>query len=93
MWSVKNCQGVDAAHSSPMKSMGVKGPVRTSAACPAQASSPERVRGEAVALGAVADLVVGLGVAQQPGRAETLVRSRGRPWRRSRKVEYVPSWK
>lgn len=38
MWSVKNCQGVVAPHSSPMKSIGVNGPVSVSAA--AQASSP-----------------------------------------------------
>ncbi len=38
VWSVKNCQGVPAAHSSPMNSIGVKGAVSVSVA--AQASSP-----------------------------------------------------
>jgi hypothetical protein len=38
VWSVKNCQGVPAAHSSPMNSIGVNGPVSVSAA--AQASRP-----------------------------------------------------
>ncbi|CAM5665843.1 hypothetical protein SALBM217S_02415 [Streptomyces griseoloalbus] len=38
VWSVKNCHGVPAAHSSPMNSIGVNGAVSVSAA--AHASSP-----------------------------------------------------
>ena len=61
----KNCHGVRAPHSSPMNSIGVNGEVNTSAA--PQASRPgERVCGEPVAGGAVADLVVVLQVDHEP---------------------------
>ncbi|CAM5616378.1 hypothetical protein STENM327S_05535 [Streptomyces tendae] len=42
MWSVKNCHGVPAAHSSPMNSIGVNGAVGVRVA--AQAASPGETR-------------------------------------------------
>ena len=42
MCEVKNCHGVDAAHSSPMNSIGVNGPVSTSTAAIARSSADSR---------------------------------------------------
>ena len=63
---VKNCQGVDAPHSSPMNSIGVNG-----ASAPAPRRSPGRaVEGgdEPVAGGPVADLIVVLRVRRRTAR-------------------------
>ena len=59
VWSVKNCQGVSAPHSSPMNSMGVNGAVSTRPAATRSSPSggPARL-GDAVAGGPVANLVV-----------------------------------
>ena len=89
---VKYCHGVDAAHSSPMKSIGVNGEVSTSAA--ATLARPGRhSRRQPVAHRAVADLVVGLGVAEEPPPRHP---RRGRPARPSaapRNDDQVPAWK
>ena len=87
---VKNAHGVDAAHSSPMNSIGVNGPVSTSTAAMAR-SSADSVRGEPVADGPVADLVVVLRVPDEPPargdqRVHRAGRDRGRgSWRTCRR--------
>ncbi len=91
VWSVKNCQGVEAPHSSPMKSIGVYGEVSVRVA--AQASSP----GDSVAesRSPCARLPIWSWVWEYPSSrcAANRLRSSGRPCRRPRKPEYVPSWK
>ena len=88
---VKNCHGVDAAHSSPMNSIGVNGEQHRQHGGDREAAVVEGLR-QPVAGGAVADLVVVLA----EGRRAASVGMRGSigwPWSRPRNDDHVPSWK
>ena len=64
-WAVKNCQGVVAPHSSPMKIIGVNGLSSvTKAASPSCCGSS--LAGQPLTVGPVADLVVVVGADHQP---------------------------
>ena len=82
---MKNWNGVDAAHSSPWKSIGVNGPASVSRAAQASWSSSSAVD-DPVADGAVADLVVVLAhtTSRHVGIAAVSI---GTPWSRPRKDE------
>ena len=79
---VKNWNGVDAAHSSPWKSIGVNGPGQGQQRRAGELVVVERL-GDPVAAGAVADLVVVLAADHQPpgrhrARCRSARRGRGR---------------
>ncbi len=91
VWSVKNCHGVLAPHSSPMNSIGVHGEVSRIAA-PA-ASRPGSTVAESRSPWArlpTWSCVWSEATKRDPG---TVAGSTGRPCGRPRNVENVPSWK
>jgi hypothetical protein len=87
---VKNCQGVDAAHSSPMNSIGVNGAARVSrAASASRSSSRVSVRRSPVARLPIWSWSCAKVTSRQVGMRGSI----GNPWLRLRNDEYVPSWK
>ena len=90
-WSVKNCHGVEAAHSSPMKSIGVFGASMRRTAPTASASVPTRCDSRSPAARLPTWSWFWMQTISWPG--DTRSPLIGRPWARPRKVESVPSWK
>ena len=87
---MKNGHGVEAANSSPMKSIGTCGPVSSRAASAASAPSDRAaaVRSPPARLPTWSWFWM-LATHAWLGMAS----GTGRPWSRPRKVERVPSWK
>ena len=90
-WEVKNWNGVEAAHSSPMNSIGVNGPHRVSSAAHASWSSSRC----SVSRSPRARLPIWSWfwlqtTSRQVGMCAV---STGTPWSRPRNDDHVPSWK
>ncbi len=88
---VKNWNGVEAAHSSPWKSIGVNGPAIVSRAAQASwsSSSVSVIRSPTARLPIWSWFWLHT-TSRQVGMAAVSI---GTPWSRSRKEENVPSWK
>ena len=89
---VKYCHGVDAAHSSPMNSIGVNGEVSTSAAADLGPARADESR-QPLADRPVADLVVGLQRSRGTASRAPVSRRPVRPSPAPRNDEQVPAWK
>ncbi len=90
-WEVKNANGVDAPHSSPMNSIGVNGEARVSSAATASwsSSSASLSRSPRARLPTWSWFWLAT-TSRQPGTRST---SSGTPWSRPRNDDQVPSWK